>query len=187
MKESIYFFTNTLKKWCLVHKTLISIILAATALTLPFSPLNSEILNSTKFYNEGVKSFKEGDREKALELFIKASKINENYSLAHYGIGRVYLFQENKTEEAVKHLKKATILDPSFAKSFFYLGLAQLFTGKYNDSIQSFKKAYEKDITLYDSLYNISIAYDLKGDRVNSILYYKKYIYAKEKKDDDIF
>lgn len=170
-----------------MHKVLISIALIAAAFILLYSPLNSEILNSTKFYNEGVKSFKEGDRERALELFIKAAKINENYSLAHYGIGRVYLFQENKTGEAVKHLKKATILDASFAKSFFYLGMAQLLTGKYNDSIQSFKKSYEKDISLYDSLYNISIAYDLQGDRINSILYYKKYIYVKGKKDDVIF
>ncbi len=170
-----------------MHKTLISIILSVAALILLYSPLNSEILNSTKFYDEGVKSFKEGDKEKALELFTKAAKINENYSLAHYGIGRVYLSQENKTEEAVKHLKKSTILDSSFAKSFFYLGMAQLLTGKYNDSIQSFKKAYEKNISLYDSLYNISIAYDLQGDRINSILYYKKYIYVKGKKDDVIF
>ncbi len=170
-----------------MHKALISIILTTAALILLCSPLSSEILNSTKFYNEGVKNFKEGNQERALELFIQAAKINENYSLAHYGIGRVYLSRKNKAEEAVKHLKKATILDSSFAKSFFYLGIAQLFTGKYNDSIQAFKKAYEKDITLHDSLYNISVAYDLKGDKVNSILYYKKYIYVKEKKEDDIF
>lgn len=170
-----------------MHKALINIALVAAALTLLYSPLSAEVLNSTKFYNDGVKSFKEGDREKALELFIKAAEINNNYSLAHYGIGRVYLFQENDSGEAIKHLKKAVLLDSSFAKSFFYLGMAQLFAGKYNDSIRSFKKAYEKDITLQDSLYNISVAYDLKGDKINSILYYKKYIYVKEKKDDDIF
>lgn len=178
---------NTLKKWCLVHKALINIALAAAALTLFYSPLCAQILNSTKFYNEGVKSFKEGDREKALGLFIKAAEINDNYSLAHYGIGRVHLLQENKAGEAVKHLKKAVQLDSSFAKGFFYLGMAQLLAEKYNDSITSFKKAYEKDITLQDSLYNISMAYDLIGDKINSILYYKKYIYVKEKKDEDIF
>jgi tetratricopeptide (TPR) repeat protein len=65
--------------------------------------------------------------------------------------------------------------------------MAQMLAGKYNDSIKSFKKAYEKDIALQESLYNISVAYDMKGDKLNSIIYYKKYIKAKEKKDDDIF
>lgn len=162
-------------------------IICAALIVFFLSPCYSEILNSTRFYNEGVEKFREGNREKALELFLKAAEINDNYALAHYGIGRVYLHNESKAEEAVKHLKKAVELDPSFARGFFYLGMAQLLTGRYNDSIKSFKKAYEKDITLQESLYNISTAYDLKGDRLNSIIYYRKYIKAKEKKDDEIF
>jgi tetratricopeptide (TPR) repeat protein len=169
-----------------VQKGLTDIICAALILFF-LSPGYSEILNSTRFYNEGVERFKEGDNEKALELFLKAAEINDSYTLAHYGIGRVYLQQQNRTEDAVKHLKKAVQLDSSFAKGFFYLGMAQMLAGKYNDSIKSFKKAYEKDIALQESLYNISVAYDMKGDKLNSIIYYKKYIKAKEKKDDDIF
>ncbi len=162
-------------------------IICAVLVALLLIPGYGEILNSTRFYNEGVESFKQGDNEKALELFLKAAEINDHYTLAHYGIGRVYLLRKDKAEEAVKHLKRAVELDSSFAKGFFYLGMAQMFTGKYNDSIKSFKKAYEKDIALQESLYNISVAYDLKGDKLNSIIYYKKYIKAKEKKDDDIF
>ncbi len=151
------------------------------------TPLYSEIKNSTKFYNEGVTAFKSGEMDKALELFIEAAQINNNYSLAHYGIGRVYLLQENKTADAVLHLKKAVELDSRFAKGYFYLGMAQLLAGKYNDSITSFKNAYERDVSLQESLYNISRAYELSGDKVSSLTYYRRYIRAKEKKDDEIF
>ncbi len=151
------------------------------------APLCSEIRNSTKFYNEGVAAFKSGEMDKALELFKEAAQINNNYSLAHYGMGRVYLLQESKTADAVLHLKKAVELDRSFAKGYFYLGMAQLLTGKYNDSIASFKNAYERDASLQESLYNISRAYELSGDKVNSLTYYRRYISAKDKKDDEIF
>ena len=169
-----------------MQKVLIEIICAAL-IAFFLSPGYGEILNSTLFYNKGVERFKEGDNEKALELFLQAAEINDNYALAHYGIGRVYLLHKDKAAEAVKHLKRAVELDSSFAKGFFYLGMAQMLAEKYNDSIKSFKKAYEKDIALHESLYNISVAYDMKGDKLHSIIYYRKYIKAKEKKDDDIF
>ena len=178
---------NILKRWYPVLKGIINIIFLSVLILLLSAPLYSEIKNSSKFYNQGVELFKSGDLDKALELFKESADVNNNYALAHYGIGRVYLLQENKGPDAVVHLKKAVELDSSYARAHFYLGLAQLLTGKYNDSITSFKKAYERDVSLQESLYNISRAYDLKGDKLNSIIYYRKYIQAKEKKDDEIF
>lgn len=165
----------------------INILLLSLLLFIINVPLSGEIKNSSKLYNEGVALFRSGEIDKALELFKESAEVNNNYALAHYGIGRIYLLQENKGADAVMHLKKAVKLDNSFARAHFYLGLAELLTGKYNDSITSFKKAYERDVSLQESLYNISRAYDLKGDKLNSIIYYRKYIQAREKKDDEIF
>jgi tetratricopeptide (TPR) repeat protein len=170
-----------------VLKALIKLLCIFLPLFIISAPLYSQIRNSSKLYNQGVEAFKSGEIDKALELFKEAAQINNNYSLAHYGIGRVYLLQENKTADAVIHLKKAVELDSRFAKGYFYLGMAQLLTGKYNDSIASFKNAYERDASLQESLYNISRAYELSGDKVNSLTYYRRYISAKDKKDDEIF
>lgn len=170
-----------------MRKALIKILSVSLPLLIITTPLYSEIKNSSKLYNEGVEAFKAGEIDKALEFFKEAAQINNNYSLAHYGIGRVYLLQEKKAADAVVHLKRSVELDSRFAKGYFYLGMAQLLTGKYNDSIASFKSAYERDVSLQESLYNISRAYELLGDKVNSLTYYRRYISAKEKKDDELF
>jgi tetratricopeptide (TPR) repeat protein len=97
--------------------------------------------NSTIYYNKGVEFFKAGNMLEAENNFKLAVKVSPSYTLGHYGLGRVYILQNGKVEDAVKHLKQSVSLDQSFAKGWFKLGLAELISGKYLDALHSLKNA----------------------------------------------
>lgn len=142
--------------------------------------------NSTFYYNKGVEEFKAGNPGDAENSFKEAVKINPSYTLGHYGLGRIYILQKNRVPDAIKHLKLAVSLDPGFAKGWFKLGLAELISGKYVESLQSFKQAYERDKTFIEALYNMGVVYDLLGDNYTAFTYYRQY-YRKVKGEKDDF
>ena len=130
---------------------------------------------SSFYYDKGVEFFKAGNMIEAENNFKLAVQINPAYTLGHYGLGRVYILQNDKLKDAIKHFKLSVSLDQSFAKGWFKLGLAELISGRYLDSLHSFKKAYEIDETFIEALYNLGTAYDLLGDELNAITYYRLY------------
>jgi tetratricopeptide (TPR) repeat protein len=131
--------------------------------------------NSTFYYNKGVEFFKANNMLEAENNFKQAVKVNPAYTLGHYGLGRVYILQDGKVKDAVKHLKLSVSLDSDFAKGWFKLGLAELISGKYVDSLHSFGMAYEKDKNIIESLYNIGVVYDLLGDEFKALAYFRLY------------
>lgn len=136
--------------------------------------------NSTEYYNEGLEYAKSGRLEQAEQIFKKTIEVNRYYCLGHYGLGRVYMYRPDTMDRAIVHLKKAVELDSDYAPAYFYLGLAQLVTGRYVDSIHSFNSAFEKDNRFVESLYNIGTVYELLGDDYKAFHYYRKYLYEKE-------
>jgi tetratricopeptide (TPR) repeat protein len=136
---------------------------------------------SVKYYNEGVESFKTGDLSTAESKFLESLKLSPYYSLAYYGLGRVYLSTEGSNDEAITCLKKSIELDPGLAKGFFYLGLAELLGGRYVESIHSFKSAYDLDRKFVESLYNIATIYEHLGKSYNAFVYYRRYVDETEK------
>ncbi|HPS56806.1 MAG TPA: tetratricopeptide repeat protein [Spirochaetota bacterium] len=137
--------------------------------------------NSTEYYNEGLEYAKSGRLDVAEETFRKTITVNKYYCLGHYGLGRVYMYKPETIGKAITHLKKAVELDTNYAPAYFYLGIAQLVTEKYVDSIHSFSKAFEKDNRFVEALYNIGTVYELLGDEYNAFFYYRKYLYEREK------
>ena len=131
--------------------------------------------NSTFYYNKGVEFFKAGNMLEAENNFKQAVKVNPAYTLGHYGLGRIYILQNAKIKDAIKHLKLSVSLDPNFAKGWFKLGLAELISGRYVDSLHSFKKAYEIDESFIEALYNMGVVYDLLGDEFKALTYYRLY------------
>lgn len=142
--------------------------------------------NSTFYYNKGVESFKSGNYTEAEVNFKEAVKVNPSYTLGHYGLGRIYILKKGKAPDAIKHLKLSVSLDPGFVKGWFKLGLAELISGKYLESLQSFKQAYERDKTFIEALYNMGVVYDLLGDDYTAFTYYRLY-YRKAKGESDDF
>lgn len=142
--------------------------------------------NSTFYYNKGIELFRAGNMDAAEDSFKKAIEINPSYTLGHYGLGRVYILRKGKVPDAIRHLKTSVALDAGFAKGWFKLGLAELVTGKYMDSLHSFREAYEIDKTIIESLYNIGVIYDLLGKEYKAFTYYRQY-YRKVKGYKDPF
>jgi len=143
--------------------------------------------DSTWYYNTGVIKFNEKKFTDAEENFKKAVELSPASCLAHYGLGRVYILKKEKMGEAILHFKASVIMDPNFAKGFFYLGLAQLFKGKNIDSLHSFSSAFDKDKKYIEALYNIGAVYDMLGDSFKAFLYYKRYVTESKKRPDQIF
>jgi tetratricopeptide (TPR) repeat protein len=142
--------------------------------------------NSTFYYKKGIEAFKSGNLADAEKNFRQAVEINPSYTLGHYGLGRVYIIQDGKVTDAIKHLKISVSLDSGFVKGWFKLGLAELVSGKYVDSLHSFKEAYDRDKTYIEALYNMGVVYDLLGDEYKAFTYYRHY-YRKVKGEKDEF
>lgn len=136
--------------------------------------------NSTAYYNEGLEYAKSGRLDMAEQTFKKTITVNKYYCLGHYGLGRVYMYKPETMDKAIIHLKKAVELDSNYAPAHFYLGIAQLITEKYVDSIHSFNNAFEKDNRFVEALFNIGTVYELLGDDYKAFFYYRKYLYEKE-------
>lgn len=142
--------------------------------------------NSTSYYKKGVELYKAGNMSGAEQSFKKAVETNPSYTLGHYGLGRIYIKQRGKIPDAIKHLKQSVSLDPNFSRGWFKLGLAEFLSGKYIDSIHSFREAYDRDKTFIEALYNIGVIYDLLGKDYTAFTYYRLYT-VKIKGEKSIF
>lgn len=156
----------------------ILIFLSVLLLSFPFTPMlyGTPASQSATYYSEGVELFKQGDLTSAESRFLESLKLSPFYSLAYYGLGRVYLAKEGNNDEAITCLRKSVQLDSGLAKGYFYLGLAELLGGKYVEALHSFKNAHDLDKGFAESLYNIAVIYEHLGNNYRAFVYYRKYI-----------
>lgn len=152
-----------------------------------FSPMLGARENSSLLYQKGAALARAGKIKDSVVLFQRVVALSPWYCLGHYGLGKAYLHQERKNSDAIKHLKKATELDRTYAPAHFYLGFAYLLGGKKLKAIHSFQRAYTIDEEYIESLFNIGVIYDLMGAPLKSHLYFRRYFLEKEKEEDEIF
>ena len=141
--------------------------------------------NSTELYNKGADLAKKGRYDEAIVVFKSVIKKNPYYTLGHYGLGKCYLYKKDKLEKSIKHLGISVNLDREFSKGFFYLGFGYFFLKKYPRAITSFNKAFRLDRTGIESLYNISIIYELMGHSARAKIFFTKYRKMKIKLSED--
>lgn len=161
---------------------LLTIFLILTATELPLHSAKS----SSALYREGAKQALNGQIDEAISKFLEAVRISPYYALGHYGLGKCYLYKQGRLEDAVKHLKKSTVLDKRNPKGFFYLGMAYLLSKKYIPAIHAFDEAYKQDKSYIEALYNIGVIYDIMRSHHRSSRYFEKYIARKQKDKQDI-
>lgn len=93
-----------------------------------------------KHLEEAKKNYENHKDAEAEKSFYKALAEDPNFVEAMIGLSYIYIDQ-NKNEEAIQQLKKATQVNPKFFPNNFYqLGELQYYTGHYDDAIQSFQK-----------------------------------------------
>lgn len=141
--------------------------------------------NSATLYREGAASARAGDFKQAEELFLRARQLSPSYVLPHYGLGRVYLQQPDRLDDAVDSLRRAIACDKRYSRAHFYLGMAYMLRKNYPHAIRAFADAYEYDKTAIEALYNIGAIYDLMDHPFKSRKYYQLYLKRKEKLGSD--
>jgi tetratricopeptide (TPR) repeat protein len=144
------------------------------------------VKNTSSMYREAAALAVSGNLSEAITAFKNIITISPSYALAHYGLGKAYLYEKNKVGESIKHLKKSIILDKKNPKAYFYLGMGYMFSGQNQNAIHSFSEAYKYDKSMVEALYNIGILYDLRGNQGMAERYFNMYHVKKRKVSADI-
>jgi tetratricopeptide (TPR) repeat protein len=92
---------------------------------------------------KGLKNYREGKNQEAIQYFLSAIQMEPNLADAHCFLGLAY-YTAGNFPEAENEYKKAIELRPDFAKSYVYLG--HLYT--YKNQIKEAIKVYEKAVKL---------------------------------------
>jgi tetratricopeptide (TPR) repeat protein len=82
----------------------------------------------------------QGQREKAIEMFLKAVALDDCYHDAFNNLG-VAFFEKGQTLKAVGCFKKAVNLKDDFIEAYFNLGKALAELGLYSQAIEYMAKA----------------------------------------------
>ncbi len=105
-------------------------------------PEISSMFSSLEIFNTGLKFFKEGNFQRALDYFKKAEKIYEKYPQIHFYKGRT-LYELGKKEDCLSEYKEAILLDKYNPEYWFYLGISLNEIKKYKDAAVCFRKCIE--------------------------------------------
>jgi tetratricopeptide (TPR) repeat protein len=104
------------------------------------------ILTLGSLINLGGLYRQQGDLRSACDCYQKATRIDPNFAIAHYGLGST-LRAMNRTGEAITHYQRAIELDPQKPEFYQNLGAAFLKGGNVPESLKAFKQA----IALYET------------------------------------
>ena len=128
-----------------------------------------------KSLNLGLGNFYRGiDPKLGIKYFKKSIAIDENYAPPYNLLGYVYMYQMENYKEAEKVLKTYIKLVPDSPNGYDSYAELLLKMGRYDESIEQFKKANEKDENKLFGLPGIGHNYVLKGEYSKARDYYKK-------------
>lgn len=107
---------------------------------MPPGTYTSTNKKAIKHQEEGKRFYESSKIAEAEKSFTKALSEDPNFIEAMMGLIQIYMDQDKK-EEAIQQLKKATQVNPKiFPINFADLGTLQYYTGKYDEAIQSLQK-----------------------------------------------
>ncbi|MFN8288221.1 MAG: tetratricopeptide repeat protein [Chitinophagales bacterium] len=122
-------------------------------------------------YQEGLIYYEKNQMEDAQAAFEEAKLIREDIERLNFLLGMIY-FKANRFEEATKCFYDFTEHVKNNADAYYYRGLCEAKTGKYAESIASFKFAMmykNNDWKLYYKMYEIYLAMNDKENALYSI------------------
>ena len=114
-------------------------------------------------YNLAFTNMLEGNRQKALDLFLKVNAINQDVFEIAFQTGRL-LMEMSQPEKGKKFLEHASRLKPQSAAVFRYLGECYTNIGKIDDAIVVYKKAIKQNPSDAASLSALGFLFDEKGE-----------------------
>jgi len=114
-----------------------------------------------------------GSYQEAIKAYDKALNINPNLLSGIHGIGKAYLFLNDK-EKSILYFNKAVLTSPSYS-TYNNLGAAYGHFGLIEEAILSLKKALEINPNIFQANFNLGNTYlNKKNNPVEAAKYYQK-------------
>ncbi|PKD43351.1 serine/threonine-protein kinase [Rhodohalobacter barkolensis] len=123
--------------------------------------------------------------DNAIEAFSEAVAIDNDFALAHAGLGQAYWSKYENTRErswidrAVEESKIAYDLNKNLLQVNITRGMISSGTGNYEDAVQYFNDALSSDPTSADAYLGLAEAYEYTGDYEEAESTYKRAISLK--------
>jgi tetratricopeptide (TPR) repeat protein len=111
----------------------------------------------------GLIAFKCGKTPMAIQLIVKAIRLNGDVGIYHRNLGEIFRIN-NQLDKAILAGQNATSLMPDDATAFYNLGLAYASNGKNEDAIICYTLASKLDTTHVMSLNNMGNLYAEQGN-----------------------
>ncbi len=113
--------------------------------------------------------------ERAIDLLGKALEADQNFALAHFGLG-ISLFATNNRWKASGEFRKVIQLDPTFQDAYKWLGdlLVNSPRRLYDQAIQAYQKAVELAPDYAEAWIGLGDARQAKGQYDEAIVEYQK-------------
>jgi len=143
------------------------------AFTRGTNSLEAYTLYGQAKWQQGLRT-REG-HERAIELFSKALEADQNFALAHFGLG-ISLFATNNRWKASGEFRKVIQLDPTFQDAYKWLGdlLVNSPRRLYDQAIQAYLKAVELAPDYAEGFVGLGDARQAKGQYDEAIAEYQK-------------
>ena len=143
------------------------------AFTKQTNSLAAYVLYARAKWQQGLRT-REG-HEQAVLLFTKALEADENFALAHHGLG-ISLYATSNRWKASGEFRKAIQLDSTFADSYKWLGdlLVNSPRRLYDQAIEAYQKVVELSPDSADGYVGIGDARQAKGQYDEAIGAYQK-------------
>lgn len=110
----------------------------------------------------GLKNYREGKNQEAIQYFQAAIQMEPNLAEAHCFLGLAY-YTAGKIPEAEAEYKKAIKLRADFAKSYVYLGHLYTYKKQIEEAINAYGKAVKLKTDEPVAYYNLAYLYLLKN------------------------
>ena len=123
-------------------------------------PMTAEqIRNADNFNAIGVDLSSRGDRERAAEIFLEATRRYPGYAISwnNAGIGLGIFF--GRYEESLPYFRRAICIDPNFAMAHFFFGTALYELKEYDASEAALKRAIQLQPDYLQAKNNLASVY----------------------------
>lgn len=122
------------------------------ALAVADSLISKDSLNihAEPYYVKGMYYSNINDKAKAIQLFDATIKRDHRFLNAYIEKGKI-LFDQKKTNEALKTFQLANTITPSFPDAWYWIGRCQEVLGDKAEAKQNYEKAYELDNTFIEA------------------------------------
>ncbi len=139
--------------------------------------------NHITFFNLGKILYENGEKNKSIENFKKAIKINPDLDNAYENILNAQV-EEGKFDDAFNFINLIKEKKPNFKFIKFYEGKIHFFKNNINEAYSLIKEVLNEDANNHKALSLFARINFIKNDTINAIKFFKKAINSQKHPDD---